>query len=432
MKERNRFSPAVHINLNVRGKQQSATLEINDRARHLKKTNQKVYNFGLGQSPFPVAEPVVEELKKHAGEKDYLPVRGLPALQEAVASFHNRKEGTAYSAEDIMIGPGSKELMFILQLAYYGDLLIPTPSWVSYSPQASIIGRNIHWLPTHGYQNWHLTPETLDEFCKKDPEHPRLLILNYPANPTGKTYRADELKELAAVARKYRIILLSDEIYGELNYTGKHVSIARYYPEGTIISSGLSKWCGAGGWRLGTFAFPKGLRWLQDAMAVIASETYTSTSTPIQFAAIRAFNGGEEIENYLYHSRKILRTLAKQIYDRLHGNGAIITEPKGAFYIFPDFSPFKERLLQRGIGNSVELCRRLLSDIGLAALPGSVFGRPEEELTVRMAFVDFDGAAALQESMTHHNGKNHNGTFIRKYFNHILEGTDKLNQWLRD
>ncbi|RMH62741.1 MAG: pyridoxal phosphate-dependent aminotransferase [Calditrichaeota bacterium] len=430
MRERDQYAPAVHINLNVRGKQQSATLEINERARKLRNEGRTVYNFGLGQSPFPVASPVVEELKRHAHEKDYLPVRGLPALQDAVARFHNRKEGTQYSAEDIMIGPGSKELMFILQLAYYGDLLIPTPSWVSYSPQASIIGRNIHWLPTHGYHNWHLMPETLEDFCKKDPEHPRLLILNYPANPTGKTYVLDELKKLAQIARKYRIILLSDEIYGELNYNGKHVSIARFYPEGTIISSGLSKWCGAGGWRLGTFAFPRGLRWLRDAMAVIASETYTSTSAPIQFAAIRAFDGGPEIENYLQHSRKVLRTLARQIHERLQSNGAIVTEPKGAFYIFPDFSPFRESLNRRGISTSKELCRRLLDETGVAALPGSAFGRPPEELTVRMAFVDFDGEAALRDSAEQNNGRGHNRVFVQKHFGHILKGIDTMNEWL--
>jgi len=94
-----------------------------------------------------------------------------------------------------------------------------------------------------------------------------------------------ELEELAAVARRFGVILLSDEIYGQLHHQGAHVSVARFYPEGTIISSGLSKWCGAGGWRLGTFTFPGELRWLLDAMASVASETYTSTCAPIQYAA---------------------------------------------------------------------------------------------------------------------------------------------------
>ena len=107
----------------------------------------------------------------------------------------------------------------------------------------------------------------------------------------------------------FKVILLSDEIYGELHHQGNHLSIAQFYPEGTIISSGLSKWCGAGGWRLGTFTFPGGLRWLLDAMAAVASETFTSTSAPIQYAAVCAFKGGSEISRYLFHCRRILRAL---------------------------------------------------------------------------------------------------------------------------
>lgn len=100
------------------------------------------------------------------------------------------------------------------------------------------------------------------------------------------------MKEIAEIARKYEIIILSDEIYGQLHFKGGHVSIARYYPEGTIVSSGLSKWCGTGGWRLGTFSFPKELDWLLEAMTTVASETYTSVGTPIQFAAVHTSRGG--------------------------------------------------------------------------------------------------------------------------------------------
>ncbi len=222
---------------------------------------------------------MVDELKVNAYQKDYLPVRGLRELRDAVADFNRRRQGIDCKRQDVLIGPVSKELMFILQLVYYGDLVIPTPSWVSYAPQAQIIGRKIYWVQTTPENDWRLMPEELDKICSEDPSRPRIVILNYPSNPTGDTYTSDELKQIARIARKYKIILLSDEIYGEVHHRGQHVSVARYYPEGTIISSGLSKWCGAGGWRLGTFTFPANLRWLLDAM--VASETYTSTSAPI-------------------------------------------------------------------------------------------------------------------------------------------------------
>jgi aspartate aminotransferase len=223
----------------------------------------------------------------------------------------------ACTGEDVLIGPGSKELMFLLQFVYYGDLVIPTPSWVSYAPQARIIGRTVHWLPKREADEWMLTADQFEAFCALDPDRPRIVILNYPSNPTGASYDQSQLEALADVARQYQVILLSDEIYGELHHAGRHVSIARFYPEGTIISSGLSKWCGAGGWRLGTFAFPRDLAWLRDAMAAVASETYTSTSAPIQYAAVRAFRGGLDIERYLVNSRAILSALGKSLTAKL-------------------------------------------------------------------------------------------------------------------
>ena len=388
--------PDVNLNLNVRGMKPSATLAINERSARLVHEGHTVYRLGLGQSPFPVPQPVVDELKANAHQKDYLPVRGLRTLRDAVADTLRRSQGIERSGQDVLVGPGSKELMFILQLVYYGDLVIPTPSWVSYAPQARIIGRQVQWVPTTRENDWRLMPEELDRLCAGDPSRPRLVILNYPANPTGDSYTTDELRELAAVARTYRVILLSDEIYGELHHRGQHVSIARYYPEGTIVSSGLSKWCGAGGWRLGTFTFPPTLRWLLDAMAAVASETYTSTSAPIQFAAVRAFQGDMELQDYLARSRRILRALGRHVWRRLQEAGAGVCEPVGAFYLFPDLSPLGERLAARGIRDSPNLCNRLLEETGVATLPGVEFGRPPDELTLRLAYVDFDGARALE------------------------------------
>ena len=175
-----------------------------------------------------------------------------------------------------------------------------------------------------------MTPEELEKMCKDDRDRPRLVVLNYPNNPSGSTYTVEELKALAKIARRYKIVLLSDEIYGELHHHAEHVSVARYYPEGTIISNGISKWCGAGGWRLGMLAFPKSLEWLKEAIAVVASETFTSTSAPIQFAAVKAFRGGTEIEQYLIQVRRVLRCLGEMLYDMLTAAGVEVVKPKGA------------------------------------------------------------------------------------------------------
>lgn len=431
MAKKNKGSPHVQLNLNVRGLPQSATLAINELSAQLRSEGRHVLRLGLGQSPFPVPQVVVDELKVNAHQKDYLPVRGLRELRGAVADYHRRRSAVELSAQDILIGPGSKELMFILQLVYYGDLVIPTPSWVSYAPQAHIIGRQIRWVPTRADNDWRLMPDELEKLCASDPSRPRLLILNYPSNPTGASYSTNELKELAKVARRYQVVLLADEIYGELHFRGQHTSIARYYPEGTIISSGLSKWCGAGGWRLGTFAFPPQLRWLLEAMAVVASETFTSTSAPIQYAAVRAFSGGIEIEQYLSQSRRILRALGRHLSRRLRLAGVHVPEPKGAFYLFPDFSPLREPLLARGITTSEQLCEVILDETGVATLPGTAFGRPADELTLRLAYVDFDGAHALVAAQQIPPEQDLDHRFLEMCCPNVMQAAEVLQAWLQ-
>ncbi|MCH7827081.1 MAG: aminotransferase class I/II-fold pyridoxal phosphate-dependent enzyme [Bacteroidetes bacterium] len=424
--------PDVNLNLNVRGLPQSATLVINEKSDELRRQGKKVCKLGLGQSPFPVPQSVVEELKINAHQKDYLPVKGLRKLREAVADYHCRIDRICYYPDDVLIGPGSKELMFLLQYVYYGDLVIPTPSWVSYSPQAQIIGRQVRWLCTSKKNNWLFTAEELEAHCKNDYLKPRIVILNYPSNPVGATYTEDQLKDIADVARKHKIILLSDEIYGELHHKGEHISIAKYYEEGTIISSGLSKWCGAGGWSLGTFTFPESLRWLLDAIAVMASETFTSTSAPIQYAAVRAFQGGSDIENYLWRSRWILDKLGNKIAKQLLKVGIDTPTPEGGFYLFLDFCNFKEKLRKKNIIDSTTLCSRLFEETGVAILPGKVFGMKPEELTARLAYVDFDGVAAMDAALKINFIDEIDDTFLKNYCQNVFKAISLITNWVKN
>jgi len=429
--QNNNSSSDLSLNLNVRGMPLSATLYINELSNKLKQQGKKVYKFGLGQSPFPVPKPVVDELRTNAFQKDYLEVKGLKPLREAVAEYHSRKNDIECGADNVLIGPGSKELMFLLQFVYYGELVIPTPSWVSYAPQAKIIGRQIAWIKTKEENKWRLLPEELHKICENDHYKPRIVILNYPSNPTGVSYSCEELQELADVARRHRVILLSDEIYGELNFKGDHCSIARFYPEGTIISGGLSKWCGAGGWRLGTFTFPDSLSGLLDGMAAVASKTFTSTSAPIQYAAIKAFNGGIEIERYLWNARKILTALGMQVRNMLSSGGIDSPEPDGAFYLFINFNNYSEKLKSKNIFTGMDLTASLLENTGVALLPGSVFGRPEEEYTARLSYVDFDGAKVLAAAETIRPEDPFPNDFINTHCSHMLEGTRAIIDWIK-
>lgn len=420
------LSPAVQINLNVRGMKPSATVAINERSDALRAAGREIYKLGLGQSPFPVPRHVQEKLRQCAGEKDYLAVKGLPALRQAISDYLKRTQGLDYDPAHILVGPGTKELMFITQLTYYGDLVIPSPSWVSYAPQARIIGRNLHWLRTSLDSGLGVTPEALETLCAEDPELPRLLILNYPSNPTGLAYSEEQLKAIAAVARKYRVLVLSDEIYGGVNFSGQHISIARFYPEGTIISDGISKWAGAGGWRLGAFAFPPQLKWLADAMAAVASETFTSTSAPIQYAAVEAFKDTPPMQQYLQDSRRILQALADYSYERLTRTGAQMLKPQGGFYLFPSFEPLSDSLHKRGLTNGEIFCQELLEQTGVACLPGICFGRPEHELSLRLAYVDFDGEAAL-DALARDEALDM--SFLQTYCGRVITAIDALHDF---
>jgi aspartate aminotransferase len=323
--------------------------------------------------------------------------------------------------------------MFLLQIAYYGEILVPTPCWVSYIPQARIIGRRVSLLPTRFEDHWKITPERLLETIEivDDDFRPRLLVLNYPSNPSGTSYTANELEQIADVAKRYQMVVLSDEIYGQLHHKGEHVSIGKYYPEGTIISSGLSKWCGAGGWRLGTFVFPPDLDWLCDAMAAIASETYTSVCAPIQYAAVRAFRGGVEIERYLWHARRILSALGQRCTRTISEAGVRVHPPDGGFYLFLDFSPLRESLAKRGITTGAALCARLLTEANVALLPGSAFGRSRGELTARLAYVDFDGAGALAASENIPLDQELPHDFPEQWCNNVIVGKQRLAAWVR-
>jgi aspartate aminotransferase len=421
----------ISLNLNVRGLEQSATLAINEKCRELRRQGRKIYNLGLGQSPFPVPNPVVSALKRSAHEKDYLPVKGLPALREAVAEYHRKQDQVAAQSDYVIVGPGSKELMFLLQLVFYGEITVPTPSWVSYVPQAQIIGRNVQLVHTTFENRWRVTPELLESHyeSENDDLRPRILILSYPGNPDGRSYSTDELKEIARVARQFEVIILSDEIYGRLHHEGKHVSVARFYPERTIISSGLSKWCGAGGWRLGTFTFPSDLDWLIEAIAAVASETYTSVSAPIQYAAVRAFQGGSLIDRYLVNARAILKGLGTYIARIVSQTGIRVHDPTGAFYLFLDFTPLAEALATRGIVNSTQLCDTLLEETGVALLPGVAFNRPSWELTARLAYVDFDGRKALAAGQVQPRKAPLSEKFIDTHCGNVVDAARLIAEW---
>ena len=394
----------------------SATLRMNEISRELESRGKKVFKFGFGQSPFQVPDDVVSELKNNAYQNKYLSMQGLPELREAIAKFVSLKKNYAYKAENILIGPGTKELMFLLHILFDGEVLLPTPSWVSYEPQA-ILGRNkVHWIETTREKNWFPTAEDIEKVISKNKEKNYLLFLNSPNNPSGQI--CENLKEISELVKKNNILVLSDEIYSELSFQDNFKSISNFCPEQTIISNGLSKWCGAGGWRLGHFVIPNELTKLKNSLKVLASETFSAVSAPIQYAAIAAYKNDHSL--YLNNSREILKLVGEYVYDNLKSNKVLINKPQGGFYIMPEF-------LDKKFKNSEEMCANLLNDTGVAILPGSDFGFSKDRLIARLSFTDFDGENFMDNLSKQ---KKLDYSLINKFAPKIVEGTKRLKAWV--
>ena len=393
----------------------SSTLAINETSKQLEQQGKKIFKFGFGQSPFKVPEDVVEELKSNAYQNKYLPMQGLEKLREAVAKYSSKKKNYNYKANNVIIGPGSKELMFLLHVIFDGEIILPAPSWVSYAPQA-ILGRNkIQILQTERENNWFPTGAQIEKIISKDKDKNYLLFLNSPNNPSGQV--CNKLEEISEIAKKYNLIILSDEIYSELTFSKNFKSISSYCPEKTIISTGLSKWCGAGGWRLGYFIIPDELSNIKNMINVLASETFSAVSAPIQYAAIKAYENDHS--NYITKSINILNAVGKYVFLNLKSNKILINEPQGGFYLMPEF-------LNNKFNSSSEMCDDILKNTGVALLPGSDFGFESDKMLARLSFTDFDGKLFMDEIGDDQIIKYEE---IKKYAPKIVEGVDKLKKW---
>ena len=399
----------------VKSLKPSSTLAINETSRKLEEQGKKIFKFGFGQSPFKVPLDVVEELKNNAHQNQYLPMQGLSKLRDAVAKYTSSKKNFNYKSENVIIGPGSKELMFLLHIIFDGEIILPAPSWVSYAPQA-ILGRNkTQFLQTNRENNWFPTASEIEKIILKDKKKNYLLFLNSPNNPSGQI--CENLKEIANIAKKYNLIILSDEIYSELSFKDNYQSISNFCPEKTIVSTGLSKWCGAGGWRLGYFLIPDSLMEVKDMINVLASETFSAVSAPIQYAAIKAYKNDHT--DYINKSRKILSAVGNYVYENLKSNKVLINEPQGGFYLMPEF-------LNNKFNTSSEMCDSILHNSGVALLPGSDFGFDQKKMLARLSFTDFDGQKFMNEIK---DAEKVDIDMINEFAPKIVEGVDKLKKW---
>ena len=400
----------------VKNLEPSSTLKINEISKKLEDSGKEIFKFGFGQSPFEIPTNIVSALKDNANHNIYLPMQGMKKLREVIAKHVSKKKKYEYTSENIIIGPGTKELMFLLQILFDGEILLPAPSWVSYYPQATLGRNKVHWIQTKRENNWFPTAQEIEEVVSKNKETNYLLFLNSPNNPSGLI--CNNLEEISSIVKKYNILVLSDEIYSELTFESSFKSISNFCPEKTIISDGLSKWCAAGGWRLGYFVIPKNLNLLMEKIKVLASETFSSVSAPIQYAAITAYNSDQS--EYLKKARTILKGVGNYIYEILKSNNTIVNKPDGGFYLMPEF-------VNKNFSSSCEMCNDILVKTGVALLPGTDFGLPPEKMIARLSFTDFDGKKFMQNLK---NNTKVDENLLRKFAPKIVEGTKRLKGWV--
>lgn len=327
-----------------------------------------VISLGVGEpdhiTPEPIRNACVEALEK--GKTKYTSNSGMPELREEIASYLESMFNLKYSPEQVLVTVGVSEAVDLALRAIINpgdEILIGEPSYVSYAPCTTFAGGKPVMVPTRAEDGFRLRKKDL---VTRISDRTKAILLSYPNNPTGAIMGQDDLEEIAHLAENYNLLVISDEVYAELTYDSKHVSIASLpgMAERTILLNGFSKIFAMTGWRLGFAAGPKPII---DAMLKIHQYTMLCAPSISQYAALTALRDGYQfVEEMVYEydqRRKLIVNGLKQL-------GLPCVEPKGAFYVFPS-------IRHTGM-SSEEFSERLLFEAKVAVVPGNAFGRSGE------------------------------------------------------
>ena len=351
-------------------------LSVFARAKELERQGHSVIHLELGEPDFHPGASVVESAAKALadGRDRYCAVTGVPALRDEISTYLQRTRNINVSADNIVIAPGCKAALFFAMMALLepGDeVLYPDPGFPGYP--SITLGLGAVPVPFELSSRNHFQPDLCEVAAKITPRT-RMLITNSPSNPTGTVYTDSVQQGLAELAVKHDLWVLSDEIYARIIYGGEYLSMLRYtgMKERTLIIDGFSKSFAMTGWRLGyTVAPPE----VAPALAMMAVNSYTCVAEFSQYAAIEALRDRDG--NTPRMVAEFARRREQFIQDLNEIPGFRCEHPEGAFYAWVDI---------RGTGASAEeVCRILLDDAGVAAIPGAAFG-PSGKHFVRFSF----------------------------------------------
>jgi aspartate aminotransferase len=369
---------------------QSATLAVNERLRALRAAGKPVLHLAFGEAGLPVLPELGAVLADSAQHNYYGPVTGSPAAREAAAGYFDRR-GLPTDPGQVLMAPGSKALLYALLTVLPGDLVLPTPSWVSYAAQAALAGKRVIGVPIPTRAGGVPDPERLAAAladAKADGARPGVLILTVPDNPTGTLAPKDLLAEVCDVADREGLVVISDEIYRDLCQRPEDfTSPAELLPERTVVTSGLSKNLALGGYRIGFVRLPDGPLGdeLRPGLVGVASEVWSSLATPMQQVAAVALAEPQGVTDRIVASRRLHGTVTVRVHDILLRAGATCRPPEGGFYLYPDFDGLRAGLAGIGVHTGRELAGLLLDRFGVGVLAGTEFGDDQNALRFRLA-----------------------------------------------
>jgi len=359
---------------------ESATLEMTRLSRELKAEGRDIITLSIGEPDFDTPLEVKEAAKEAIDNNitHYSPVAGFKELREAIAHKLKRDNGLTFNASQVVVSNGAKQSLsnVLISVLNPGDeVLIAAPYWVSYADIVKIAEGNLVVLPTDIQHDFKLTAAQLEAAIT---DKTKVFLFNSPSNPTGTVYTYDEIVALAVVFKKHPdILIVSDEIYEHINFSGKHVSIASVdaVKEQVVVVNGVSKAYAMTGWRIGYLAAPQ---FIADACAKLQGQYTSGAGSISQMAALTAVKNPPQESEYLHSMVSAFKNRRDMLLDMLAEiPGIIINRPEGAFYVFPDISSyFGKSDGDSQIKNSYDFCMFLLYQANVALVSGDAFGDP--------------------------------------------------------
>lgn len=386
----------THISDRVQALAPSATLAMSQKSNELKAQGVDVINLSVGEPDFETPAHIKDAAKRAIDENYtfYTPVPGYMSLRKAVSEKLSRENGVSYAPEQIVVSNGAKQALCNVILATINpadEVIIPMPAWVSYMEMVKLAGGTTVEVQADITQDFKITPAQLEAAITPAT---RMILLCSPSNPTGSIYSREELQGLVDVLAKHpQILVLADEIYEHINFTGSFTSLASFpeIADRTIIINGVSKAYAMTGWRIGYCAAPQ---WLAKAVTKLQGQYSSNASSIAQKAAEAAYTGSQqcvaEMNKAFERRRNLVVELASQI------PGLKVNCPQGAFYLFPEVSAYIGKTTPEGntIGSSADLAMYLLEKGHVATVDGGAFGM---EGYIRLSYATSDDN--LREAM---------------------------------